>query len=122
MTPAAPPSPAPVNVRTWPTFVRLLRRFRPRARATAGVLCLHLLRSAFDLATPVLLGYTAASLDGRGGAGGTLPAAFTTLLAALSAVIALHAVLQWSTAMASARLGQDLENRLRSELFAKVLR
>jgi ATP-binding cassette subfamily B protein len=121
MTPAAP-LPAAPDVRTWPTFARLLRRFRPRAGATAGVLALHLLRSAFDLATPVLLGLTVGSLEGRAGTGGALPPEFTTLLAALCVAIVVHGALQWATAVASARLGQDLENRLRSDLFAKVLR
>jgi ATP-binding cassette subfamily B protein len=36
--------------------------------------------------------------------------------------MACHAVLQWATAIGGARLGQDLENALRSELFAKVMR
>jgi ATP-binding cassette subfamily B protein len=122
MSPAAPTPPQLPDVRTWPTFARLLRRFRPRAAATAGVLGLHVLRSAFDLATPVLLGLTVGSLEGREGSGGGLPADFTTLLVALCGAMACHAVLQWATAVGGARLGQDLENALRSELFAKVMR
>src|SRR5262245_8729703 len=109
-------------VRTWPTYARLIGRFRPRAAATAGVLLLYLLRSAVDLAMPVLLGLTVGSLEGREGAGGSLPPAFTSLLAALCAVIVLLGFLQWAVAVASARLGQYLENQLRADLFAKVLR
>ncbi len=121
MSPAAPSIPSP-KIRTWPTLVRLCGRFQPFAWRTAGVLSVQVLRSALELAAPVLLGRTVGSLEGREGTGGALPSEFAWLLAALVAALVLRAGVQWWAAVTSARLGQDIENRLRSDLFAKVMR
>jgi ATP-binding cassette subfamily B protein len=83
---------------------------------------LFLVRSALEVAVPFLLGWTIDSLDGHVGRGGGLPPAFTSALVWLGAAYVARNLVVYAVAVASASLGQDLENRLRSELFRCVTR
>src|SRR5204863_1547865 len=53
---------------------------------------------------------------------GAIPETFRTLVVLLGASILLRSALQWTATTAAAALGQDLENRLRRDLFAQVMR
>jgi ATP-binding cassette subfamily B protein len=101
---------------------RLVSRFRARPWATAGVLALQVVRTALEIASPLLVGRAVGSLEGSEGRGPPLPAAFVTAFWAFVAAIALRSVFQYASAFAAAKLGQDLENSLRADLFAHVMR
>src|SRR5262245_24857570 len=102
--------------------VRLARRSGSRPLAAAGVAALPVVRTASEIAPPLLVGRTVGSLDGSQGAAGAFPPAFTQAFTALCVAIVLRGILQYASAVAAARLGQDLENALRAELFAHVMR
>ncbi|HVG94292.1 MAG TPA: ABC transporter ATP-binding protein, partial [Planctomycetota bacterium] len=114
-----PPDVAPPS---WPAIRRLTVRFGARPGRTVLVLGLQLARSAADLAAPFLLGVTIGSLEPFAGRGGPLPEQFATLVVLLGISMLVKAALQVAATLASASLAQDLENDLRTELFAKVLR
>jgi ABC-type multidrug transport system fused ATPase/permease subunit len=119
---AAAPADARPSVASWTTIRRLIARFRPYPVRTAGALALQLLRAALDLAAPFLLGVTIASLKGLEGLGGPLPSRFVDSVLLLAAALVLRLVVLYAAAVACASLAQDVENRLRTDLFTKVLR
>ncbi len=123
------PTPAPTDakpalpqVQTAATLARLCRRFRPFLGRSAGVFALLTVRTGLEIATPTLLGATIASLEPFSGRGGALPPAFVASVVALGFVLAARAALQFASAVAQSRVAQDVENRLRSDLLAKVMR
>ncbi len=121
-SPAVPlPSAAP-PLRTAAVLRRLVGRFGPYRLRTAGVLALHLLRSALELSVPWLLGRTLGSLDGLVGTKAPLPDDFRRHAILLAAAMLLRSVAQFAVVVCAASLGQDVENRLRSDLFAQVMR
>jgi len=116
------PAPTAPALRSWATSMRLLRRFAPvRARATA-IFLLQLVRVGLELASPMLLGATIGSLDGFRSSQGELPESFVRLVTIYAVTVVLRSLAQYVTALASASLAQDVENGLRAELFAKVMR
>lgn len=118
---AAAPAPAP-GLRSLAVSRRLLGRFAPYRLRTAAILGLHLVRVGLELASPLLLGTTIGSLDGFEGSHGALPARFTTLVALYGLTVVLRSAAQYVAALATTSLAQDVENGLRSDLFAKVMR
>jgi ATP-binding cassette subfamily B protein len=110
------------EVGSWRTIRRLVARFRAHRARTAAALGLQLLRAALDLAAPLLLGLTIGALEGWGGTGEELPPRFRDLVLLLGAALLLRLVVLYVVAVATASLAQDVENRLRTELFGKVLR
>jgi ATP-binding cassette subfamily B protein len=123
--PARPETAAPhalPTVGSWRTIRRLIGRFRPFPVRTGLALLLQLLRAALDLTAPYLLGVTVASLGGAEARGGPLPTRFVDLLTILAVVLVLRLVVMYVVAVTTVSLAQDVESRLRSDLFAKVLR
>jgi ATP-binding cassette subfamily B protein len=103
------------------TFARLWGRFAPVWPAACGVVLLAFLRTALDLAPPTVLAYAIGML-GDVQAQGALPDVFLTLLWVLGALLLFRNFVFYGTQVAQAALAQKLENRLRWELFEKVLR
>ena len=118
MPPAAPTPSVPSRA----TLRRLLGRFRPQRRRAFVVLGLQVLRTAAEIASPLLVGLAVGSLEPFAGGHGAAPESFRTLVALLAASVVLRSALQWTATTAAAALGQDLENRLRRDLFAQVMR
>ncbi len=118
---AAVPAPAP-GLRSLAVSRRLLGRFAPYKLRTWLILLLQFVRIGLELASPLLLGTTIGSLDGFEATHGALPARFTTLVAIYAVTVVLRSVAQYISAYATVSLAQDVENGLRSELFAKVMR
>ena len=104
------------------TLRRLLVRFRPVAWAAAGVFVLLLLRTVVDVFGPYVLGKTIDQLAGMAGVGGELPASYTILVVILGALALAKLLLWYASQVAAASVGQDLENHLRADLFAHVMR
>jgi len=120
MTKAAQSKADPPDIRSGPTLRKLLARFGERKLATANAVALFLARTACDLTVSWLLGVTIGLLSGHEGRGGGLPPEFTQALWILGGVMAVRLLLIYRSAVASAALGQEIQNRLRAELFAKV--
>ncbi len=104
------------------TLWRLARRFRPVWGKALGVFAVSLTQASADLAATTLLAAAIGSLDQMAGRGGALPAEFVQFLWVLGALMALRSVLHYVAQVAATGLGQDLENRLRTDLFTQVLR
>jgi ATP-binding cassette subfamily B protein len=121
-TSAAAPAAAPAGLASGRTFVRLFGRFRAVLHRSLGVLALLLVRTALEIASPYLVGETIASLTAFAGKGGSLPPEFVERLTWLAAVLLARSALTFVSAAASASVAQDVENRLRSDLLAKVTR
>ncbi len=121
--PTASPVPtAPPDVATWPTLVRLTRRFAPVRGWAVGVLAILILRTALELVGAPLMGRAIDALKPAAGQGSGLPDAFVTWLWALAVVLVLRNLVTFLATVTTQSLGQELENRFRSELFAKVAR
>lgn len=116
--PAAPATPsAPADVAVWATLRRLVSRFGAVRGRTAVVFAAHLLRSLLAVAVPVLLTESIGAAAEAGGVGGRFPA----LVAAFLACGLLRGVSFYAVSVATAGLAQDVENRLRRDLFEKVM-
>jgi ATP-binding cassette subfamily B protein len=107
-------------VKSARTLAKLIGRFAPVRLETAGTLFLYLTRVACDLYVAILIGQVIGSLAGTEGRGGALPESFVLGLWLLGVVMLARIALVYLATVAAAGLGQNLENRLRSELFAKV--
>ena len=115
----SPPTPEVHNLRT---LKRLLGRFRTVWAASAVLALLLLLRSGLEIAYPFLVGTVMDRLVGYEGSGGSLPDGYVTLIGLLTAVIVVRAITFYLSGVQAARIGQAVENGLRSELFEKVAR
>lgn len=116
---SAKPSPP---VESFKTLVRMVRRFGPVRVAAAGVFGLLLLRTFMDIAQPRLIAEVVQTLEDHFGTNDGLPSSFAQMMVLLGAVLLVRVVLQYATAVAATAVGQDVENRLRSDLFRQVLR
>lgn len=103
------------------TLLGLARRFRARRGLAALVLGLLLLRSLLEAVYPMLMASGIDRLVGIEGRGGDLPRAYVGIVVAIAAALVLRNVLFYVSQVQAARLGQDLENGLRRDLFAHVL-
>ena len=104
------------------TLRRLIGRFRPVAWAAAGVFVLLLVRSLADVLGPYVLGKTLDRLAGVADTGGVLPRSYILLIVILGALVLAKTVLWYASQVAATSVGQDLENRLRADLFRHVTR
>ncbi len=119
--PARPAGTERPEMRSLATFRRLVLRFGPHRARAAGVFGLLLVRSGLELGWPLLVAAAIDSLVGHEGEGGGLPPGYLGLLAVLAVVLVLKNVFFYVSHVAAARLGQDLENDLRTDLFRHVL-
>jgi len=120
-TPSPLPESTTPRVRSLHTLGRLVRRFASHRAAAVGVFCLLLLRTAFEMSFPLLVAAAIDGLQASAGKGGALPDGFVTLLVGLGAVMLLRNVFLYASQVSATRLGQTLENELRSDLFGRVL-
>jgi len=101
------------------TLRRLLGRFAPVRWAAAGVFSVLAVRTALEIVVPMLVGESVKSLEGHDG---SLPGGFGRLIWLLAGVLVLRALVHYFSQVAATRVGQDLENRLRADLFAHITR
>ncbi len=118
---SSPASPASASRPGLGVLLRLIRRFGTRRRSTALVLFLLLLRSGLEAAYPLLLALGLDRLAHTAGVGGGLPPAYVWIVVAVAGSLVARNALFYASQVQAARLGQDLENGLRRDLFAKVL-
>jgi ATP-binding cassette subfamily B protein len=83
---------------------------------------LMLLRTALDVLPPLLVALALERLAPLAGTGAAPPEGFGGLVLLLAAVLAAKTVAFYASVAAAASLGQDLENGLRTDLFAAVMR
>lgn len=110
------------EVRSLETIQRLVRRFRPVAAGASVVFALLLLRSALEIAYPRLVAESVEGLTDLFGAGGSLPDGYIVLLWLLVGVILIRSMVFYATGVMAARVGMQVENRLRSDLFHRLMR
>lgn len=130
IAPSAPNAPTAANaaaanapqapLRTWPTLRKLLLRFGAHRWRTAGVVAMTFVRIALELSSPFIVEAAIALLAGA--SGGVLPEGFTRLLVLLAVLLAARVAVTYGATVAAASLAQDLENRLRADLFERVTR
>ncbi len=121
MSAVPPSSPEAAPELGLKTFERLLARFRPRRVAASGVFLLLLVRSGLEIAYPLVLGSVIDALAGTRGTGTGLPPGYLLLVALFAAIVLARNAALFASQVAAARLGQDLENKLRRDLFQHVL-
>jgi len=119
--PVIPPTEARPQVESLRTLGRLIRRFAPHKAAALGVFGLLLFRSAFEMGFPLLVAAVLDALAPVAGTGGSLPDGFAWLLVVLGVVMMLRNVFLYAAQVSATKLGQTLENELRTDLFARVL-
>ena len=119
--PASPPSESRPELSSRVTLRRLVLRFLPHRLRATGVLLLVVLRSSFEIAVPLLVAMVIDSLAGDHAPGRGLPTGFVWLVVGLAVVMVARNVLMYASHVAAAKLGQDLENELRTDLFRRVL-
>lgn len=110
----------PLPERGSRTLARLVARFGDAKLETANALLLWLTRTACDVTVSWLLGVSIGQLAGVVGTGGGLPEDFVDTLWLMGGVMLVRLWLIYRATVAAAALGQRIENRLRSDLFAKV--
>ena len=98
----------------------MVARFRPVRAAAAGVFGLVVVRSLLDIAYPRLVAEVFADLSDQVGRA-EVSTGIWGLLGALGLVILGRQVLFYVSHVAATRVGQVLENDLRSELFDRVM-
>ena len=101
---------------------RLVARYRTRGLAVAGALALLLGWAGLELAIPYVVGHIVDGLGPWFGAGGPLPSPYVAALWWLAAAFAIKLVLHYSADLSLGVIGQRMENELRRDLFAHVLR
>ena len=127
--PHTPRSPAPttaapeerVQVSSLPTLARLTARFRAVLPWALGVLALLLVRTGLEIMGPQIMGATLDALEPAVGSG-VLPESFVLLLWLLGGVLLARNLTIFVSFYATQSLGQELENRFRTDLFKKVTR
>ena len=110
------------EVRNLETIRRLVRRFRPVGLGASVVFLLLLVRSGLEIAYPRLVADGVESLTGLFGAGGSLPPYYVQLLWMLVGVILLRGAVFYASGVMAARVGMQVENRLRADLFHRLMR
>ncbi len=99
----------------------MLARFRIVKVAAALAFVLLLLRTATDLAHPLLVATALDALIGAEGLGGSLPQRFVWALWGLLALLVLKMLFTYAAGVASTAVGQQVENDLRRDLFQHLL-
>ncbi len=119
--PTTTTDPARVRVKSRETLARLFRRFLPVLPWSLGVFGVLTLRATFEILMPLLMGGALDSIaPAVAGAPRRLPEEFVFLLMLLGACMVLRAACAFWAMVAQQSLGQELENRFRTELFVKV--
>ncbi len=109
-------------IRQRETLRRMLSRFRPLWLASSGVFVLLVARSVTEIAQPWLVARALDLLSAPAHArSGVVPATFQDAMVVLAIVMIAKQVLFYLAHVGASRVGQDLENGLRAELFDKVL-
>ncbi len=119
MSPVPKPAEPLPDVRSARTLAKLIRRFAPLKAETSGTVLLYLARTACDLTVSWLIGVAIGMLATAHGKG-ALPDEFVSAVWLLAAVMVARISLMYLSTVAAAALAQQIENALRSELFAKV--
>lgn len=114
-----PPANGPSSLTTQ---LRMLRRFKPHARLASTVFALQLVETALELVHPILVAAVIGTLVGHAGDHGPLPDAFVNTIVLLVLVLVSKALITYLATVSAARLSQDLENGLRTDLFRHVTR
>ncbi len=112
---------APPDVENLKTLRRLVGRFGAFRLAACVVFAVLLVRSALEIAYPRIVAVVIDELGGHEGAGGALPAGYVGMLLLLAGVIIVRGIGFYVSGVLTARLSQDVENRLRHDLFEKVV-
>jgi ATP-binding cassette subfamily B protein len=120
--PAPPHADTRHEVANLRTLRRLVACFRPLWRGAALVFLLLLLRSGLEIAYPRLVADIVDHLVGRTGSGGALPAGYLLQVGLLAAVVVVRALAFLASGVQAARVGMDVENGLRSRLFARLMK
>lgn len=102
------------------TLKRLIGRFRPVLVKTSGVFLLVVVRSALEIAHPLLVAHAIGRLAGDAPSLQLLPRAYSDLLLVLLAVVIAKHVFFYISHVAATKLGRRLENVLRTELFRRI--
>jgi len=103
------------------TLRRLVGRFAAVKVAAALVFVLLLVRTALEIVHPLLIASVVDELVGFEGSGGALPGGYVQMLLLLAGVIVGRGILFYVVGVLAARVSQDVENRLRSDLFTQVM-
>lgn len=99
-----------------------MRRFRPLRGWASLVFLVLVVRTALEVVAPKLMGRALDALVPAFGTGGVLPPEFVQVLWLLAATLVARNVASFVAAYTTQSLGQELENRFRSDLFQKVAR
>ncbi|MGE0191626.1 MAG: ABC transporter ATP-binding protein [Planctomycetota bacterium] len=119
---APPPPTRPAIARQRDTLARMVARFRPLQVPSLVVLTLLLARTAAEIGQPWLVASAMQLLaEPAAKTSGVVPEAFRTTLLLLAGVMVAKQVLFYAAHVGASRIGQDLENGLRADLFDKVL-
>ena len=119
---SAPTPPSKAAQRQRVVLRRMVARFASARLLATGVFGLLLLRSALETFQPWLVAHAMQLLALPAvTASGAVPAAFSTTLVVLACVMVGKQVVFYVAHVGAARIGQDLENGLRTDLFDKVL-
>jgi ABC-type multidrug transport system fused ATPase/permease subunit len=108
------------DVRSYRTLKKLVRRYAPVKFEAAGAVFLYVTRIACDLYVSYLIGQSVGMLARHWKRGGALPGEFVDELTLLAVVMFARTALMYFSTLAAAAVAQKIENRLRSEHFAKV--
>ena len=100
---------------------RLIVRYRPVWGRATVVFCLLIARGALEILYPLSIAMVVDRLVGQEGAGGSLPGGYVVLLLVLAGVIAARAWAFYASVVLAARVGMDVENRLRTDLFRQLM-
>ena len=104
------------------TLRRLVGRFATVRAGAITVFVLLLVRTGLEIVHPLLIAVVVDELVGFEGRGGALPGGYVQMLLLLAGVIVLRGILYYIVGVLAARVSQDVENRLRSDLFTQVMR
>ncbi len=119
--PSPPQQTAPPEVENLKTLRRLIGRFAAYKLAAGIVFALLLVRSGIEILYPLIVSMVVDELVGFEGTGGDLPGGYGAMLVVLAGVIVLRGLGFYASGVLAARVSQDVENRLRSDLFQRVM-
>ncbi|MDA1196145.1 MAG: ABC transporter ATP-binding protein [Planctomycetota bacterium] len=119
MSSSTPDTPHVQNLRT---MRRLVWRFRPVWRGASLVFALLLLRSGLEIAYPLVVAACVDKVAGVQAGVSALPGGYTLLLALFAGIVIVRAAAFYVSGVISARVGMDVENGLRAELFQRLMR